>query len=85
MVAACLPPPSQAEDLAFYSGGAPDGGRHVSPRAPFYGGGRVVIFFFFFGDSVSYVTNIRNVDIKDTSYATIVSPNESGQRFAVQQ
>ena len=37
MVAACLPPPSQAEDLAFYSGGAPDGGRHVSPRAPFTG------------------------------------------------
>ena len=43
MVAACLPPPSQAEDLAFYSGGAPDGGRHVSPRAPFTGA--VGLFF----------------------------------------
>ena len=43
MVAVCLPPPSQAEDLAFYSGGAPDGGRHVSPRAPFTGA--VGLFF----------------------------------------
>ena len=56
MVAACLPPPSQAEDLAFYSGGAPDGGRHVSPRAP--STGAVGLFFSWSRIGTCNVTNI---------------------------